>query len=786
MVYRNRSLMYRSFGVLLLVVAVVATLPVQADERFPRASPQKVVTPSSVSLEAGKDNTLYEDVAGSLSNGAGDHFFVGMNGSGFIRRGVIAFDIAGNIPGGSTIHSVWLKLHMSRTITGSQPIELHRLLADWGEGSSVATGGGGGGGGGGVATSGDATWVHRFFDTDLWQTTGGDFSATVSASTSVENTGDYTWGPTAQMAADVEGWLDDPSSNFGWLLKGNESEIGTAKRFDSREISMGDRRPMLMVEFTPPPALQFSNVMYNVAEDQGSAVIAVTHSGATSGDVTVDYSTRDGTARAGSDYVATSGTLIFPNGGTADGIFTVPIVNEAFVEGDETVGLTLSKPTGGGVLGSPAAAVLVIGANDQDVDVNVDGFVDLLDLRLVVRHFWNSSSGGTRADVNRDGVVDIFDLALVARNLGRTAPRPLQPMMVQRAFPGLPLGELVNLTNLVQPDDGLDHVFITEQPGRIRVFPNDQAATEARVFLDITQRVSDAGNEEGLLGLAFDPSYRNNGYFYVYYSAAAPRRSVLSRFSVRPDSPEVADPGSEFVIIEIGQPFSNHNGGQIAFGPDGYLYVGLGDGGDAGDPFRNGQDRSTLLGSLLRIDVGGISGDKNYRVPVDNPFVGVAGARDEIWAYGLRNPWRFSFDDHSGTLIAADVGQSAWEEIDIVKEGLNYGWKVMEGAHCFFPSTGCDQTGLELPLWEYSRSAGNCAVTGGYVYRGRGTPWLLGAYVYGDYCSGRIWGLRSDGESVTEQMLLVDSDLLITSFGRDLSGNLYILSRRDGIYRLAP
>ena len=424
-----------------------------------------------------------------------------------------------------------------------------------------------------------------------------------------------------------------------------------------------------------------------------------------------------------------------------------------------------------------------------EADVNVDGFIDLLDLRLVVRHFWSSSSAGNGADVNRDGVVDIFDLALVAGNLGRTAPRPLQPMMVERAFPKLPPGQLVNLTNLVQPDDGRDRIFVTEQPGRIRVFPNDQSATEAGLFLDISQRVNDAGNEEGLLGLAFDPDYRNNGYFYVYYSAANPRRSVLSRFSVHPNDPESADPSSEFVIIEIDQPFSNHNAGQIAFGPDGFLYVALGDGGGSGDPLGdvgNGQDKSTLLGSLLRIDVSTVSGGKNYRIPPDNPFVGVAGARDEIWAYGLRNPWRFSFDAETGLLWLADVGQGTWEEIDIVKRGSNYGWKVMEGAHCFSPSTGCDQTGLELPLLEYSRSGGNCSVTGGYVYRGRGNPWLLGAYVYGDFCSGRIWGLRYDGELVTEQMLLVDSGLFITSFGRALSDNLYILSRTDGIYRLVP
>ena len=360
-------------------------------------------------------------------------------------------------------------------------------------------------------------------------------------------------------------------------------------------------------------------------------------------------------------------------------------------------------------------------------------------------------------------------------------PQPLRTMRVERAFPNL---NFQRLTNLVQPDDGHDHIFVTEQAGSIRVFLNDQRATKADIFLDITDRVKEADNEEGLLGLAFDPDYKNNGYFYVYYSAAGPRRSVVSRFSVSKGDPKMADPDSEFVIMEILQPFGNHNGGQLAFGPDGYLYIGLGDGGGGGDPGGNGQNTGTLLGSILRIDVRRVSDDKNYRVPPDNPFVGVTGAREEIWAYGLRNPWRFSFDEHTGFLWVGDVGQSSWEEIDVVKKGLNYGWNIMEGRHCFSPRTDCEEAGLELPLVEYSLSAGNCSAIGGYVYRGRGIPSLLGAYVYGDFCSGNIWGLRYDGELVTEQMLLVDSDLLVTSFGQDLARNLYILSRNDGIYHL--
>ena len=285
-----------------------------------------------------------------------------------------------------------------------------------------------------------------------------------------------------------------------------------------------------------------------------------------------------------------------------------------------------------------------------------------------------------------------------------------------------------------------------------------------------------------MLGLAFDPDYSNNGFFYVYYTAPAPRHSVVSRFSVIESSPGVADPDSEYIIMEVPQPFGSHNGGQLAFGPDGYLYIGLGDGGGNGDPLGNAQNTGTFLGSILRIDVSG----RAPLAPLDNPFVGVAGARGEVWAYGFRNPWRFSFDEHTGLLWVGDVGQVLWEEIDIVKKGLNYGWNIMEATHCFEPAVDCSRAGLKLPVWEYGHASGDCAITGGYVYRASQTPSLRRAYVYGDFCWGRIWGLRYDGRAVTEQRLLVDSDLFITSFGQDRADNLYVLSQDTGVYRLVP
>ena len=354
---------------------------------------------------------------------------------------------------------------------------------------------------------------------------------------------------------------------------------------------------------------------------------------------------------------------------------------------------------------------------------------------------------------------------------------PLIELAVKPAFPALSLSRMVGIA---YAKDRSDRLYVVLQPGRIVSFPNDPGADSAELFLDIRDRVNDRGEEEGLLGLAFDPQYAANGHFYVYYSASGPRRSVVSRFSVSTDGRR-ANPGSERVLLEVPQPFSNHNGGQIAFGPDGYLYIGLGDGGSRGDPQGNGQDLSTLLGSILRIDVSAVDSTGAYAIPADNPFVGRGGARPEIWAYGLRNPWRFSFDRATGDLWTADVGQNSFEEVDIVKPGLNYGWNIMEGGHCF-DGPGCDRAGLEMPVAEYGREGG-CSVTGGYVYRGSRLPSLYGAYVYGDYCSGRIWALRHDGEEVTDHMQIVDSGLRIPSFAEDSSGELYILSFDGTIYR---
>ncbi len=361
-----------------------------------------------------------------------------------------------------------------------------------------------------------------------------------------------------------------------------------------------------------------------------------------------------------------------------------------------------------------------------------------------------------------------------------TAPSgPLPRVRLQRVYPAL---AFERLTGLYQAPDDSDRWYATEQRGRVLVFDDRPDEAQATVFLDITDKVTTGGNEEGLLGLAFAPDFRSSRVFYVYYSAPNPRRSVISRFAAA--TPGAADRASETVILEVGQPFSNHNGGQIAFGPDGFLYVGLGDGGSGRDPMGNGQNLGVLLGKLLRIDPSAAGGGRPYRVPVDNPFAGQAGARDEIYAYGLRNPWRFSWDSETGTLWLGDVGQNAWEEIDVIEKGGNYGWAIMEASRCL-PGTSCMPTGI-LPVFEYPTSRPNCSVTGGFVYRGEAIAALRGAYVLSDYCSGIIWGLRYDGSRVTEERELIDSSIQISSFAVDHRGEIYALAHaaQGGIFKL--
>ncbi len=335
-----------------------------------------------------------------------------------------------------------------------------------------------------------------------------------------------------------------------------------------------------------------------------------------------------------------------------------------------------------------------------------------------------------------------------------------------------------NPTDIQNPEDGSNRLFVVQQDGVIRVV-RDGSLLPAP-FLSISNRVL-SGGERGLLGLAFPPGFAQKQYFYVNYTRAGDGATVVARYRVT-SNPDIADPNSEQILLTVPQPFANHNGGQLQFGPDGFLYIGLGDGGSANDPLHSGQSLSTLLGKLLRVDV---ESDLNQiTIPPTNPFVNNASALPEIWAFGLRNPWRFSFDRATGDLYIADVGQNRLEEINSQPAGSaggrNYGWNIMEGTQCFNPSApsspaSCDKTSLVLPVFEYSHN-GNCSITGGYVYRGQLSPGLRGMYLYGDHCSGLIWGLRREGDQWVNR-LLGQGPLRLTTFGQDANGEIYVGSQ---------
>jgi glucose/arabinose dehydrogenase len=353
---------------------------------------------------------------------------------------------------------------------------------------------------------------------------------------------------------------------------------------------------------------------------------------------------------------------------------------------------------------------------------------------------------------------------------------------VKDAFPNLAFDRPVGIYDA---NDGSNRLFVISQAGVIYVFNDSADASNTSVFLDLRDRVTSEGSEEGLLGLAFHPNFTRNGLFYVDYTAADPTRVVIARFSVNASNRNIADSGSEKVLLEVSKKYSNHNGGQIAFGADGYLYVGVGDGGSEGDPDGNGQNRLSLLGKILRINVDAEVGSQSYGIPVDNPFVGNNfGYREEIYAYGFRNPWRFSFDPVTNLLWVGDVGQDRVEEIDLVKKGGNYGWNIMEGNQCYAPPQNCNTTGLELPIWQYYHEQGNDAIIGGFVYRGSELSLLVGSYVYGDYGSGRIWSLKYDEHGPLQNLQLVKMNTPISSFGIDRLNRLYVCSLNGKIYTL--
>ncbi len=362
----------------------------------------------------------------------------------------------------------------------------------------------------------------------------------------------------------------------------------------------------------------------------------------------------------------------------------------------------------------------------------------------------------------------------------RTVPAGLAGLRVVNAYPNLKFDAPVEYTFA---NDGTNRVFVVEQAGRIRVFDNKSDVSSADTYLDIRSKVG-YGGEMGLLGLTFDPKFAQNGYFYVNYTKNSPRETVVSRFKASSASAMSVEPGSETILLKFSQPYSNHNGGKVLFGPDGYLYIATGDGGSGGDPQNNGQNRTAWLGKILRIDVNE-TGKGNYGIPADNPYKGNSnGYLEEIYAYGLRNPWRISFDP-KGQLWAGDVGQNKIEEIDIVKKGGNYGWRVKEGNADYNDK---DNTAADFiaPIWQYGHDNGNVSVTGGVVYRGQAVPALRDKYVYADYASGRLWALTPTGPNTATNQELLSGAGAISAFGEDRQGEMYLCDLGSGkILKLA-
>lgn len=343
----------------------------------------------------------------------------------------------------------------------------------------------------------------------------------------------------------------------------------------------------------------------------------------------------------------------------------------------------------------------------------------------------------------------------------------------------------VNPLGIVAANDATNRLFVVEQRGTIRILQNGSVL--ATPFVDIQSRLEDGG-EKGLLGLALHPQFAQNRRFFVNYTTrrlTGGLQSVIAEYQVSPTDPNRADL-AERILLTVNQPFDNHNGGQLAFGPDGFLYIALGDGGDAGDPLNRAQNLRVLLGKILRIDVNGNnSSNGQYGIPTDNPFANGVNGEPEIWAFGLRNPWRFSFDSNGGRLFAGDVGQNSFEEVDIITRGGNFGWRIMEGAHCFSPPSGCDQTNLILPIAEYGHSEGS-AVIGGFVYRGSAIPQLQGSYIFGDLTSHAIWRLVEASPTWTRTTLIPGAPT-ISSFGQDQAGELYVLDFDNGtVLRISP
>jgi CubicO group peptidase (beta-lactamase class C family) len=408
--------------------------------------------------------------------------------------------------------------------------------------------------------------------------------------------------------------------------------------------------------------------------------------------------------------------------------------------------------------------------------------VPSLDL-IVLRQIGDDSEKNRKPNME-----ELYNLAVAAV----TDPSPslkvaetASDLEVEKVFTNFRIHRPILLTHA---GDGTNRLFVPSQLGTIYAFPNDPSVEEPSVFLDIASRVvyQDKENEKGLLGMAFHPKYRENGEFFVYYTptdTAKPHTIAVSRFRVSKDDPSKADPDSEERLLEVEHPFWTHKGGTIVFGPDGYLYIAIGDGGLANDPYKNGQNLNTLLGKILRIDVDHKDEGRAYAIPKDNPFAGQAGKRGEIWSYGMRNPWRIAFDRQTGTLWCGDVGQDLWEEIDLIVKGGNYGWNLREGVHKFGARGADPNPEFIEPIWEYHHEVGK-SITGGHIYRGKKLPELAGCYLFADYVAGKVWALKYDeAKRTVDSLQTISGNIMpIISFGEDEQGETYYTTDTGSIY----
>ncbi len=457
--------------------------------------------------------------------------------------------------------------------------------------------------------------------------------------------------------------------------------------------------------------------------------------------------------------------------------------------------IAATKPALSFVAGAALAGMLLLGACSSSPEPAPEAVAPAAAPTEAMTNADASAANGTAAeDETAPAATDLLPTPTPAQEPETQPQQPAaSPAPAQLSPDQITLDLQPVATGLNQPlfvthaGDGSGRLFIVEKPGVIRIMRDGQLLDAP--FLDIRDRVGSSGSEQGLLGLAFPPDFTATGHFFVNYTDLN-GHTVVARYQVQPELPDAADAAAELIVLQIDQPASNHNGGMLAFGPDGYLYIGTGDGGAAFDRFGNGQNPDTLLGKMLRIDVTSDT-SMPYLIPPDNPWAGAETdgpqVRDEIWAFGLRNPWRYSFDRLTGDLWIADVGQNRYEEINVTPAGssggLNYGWPIQEGSACI-EGDACDRSGLEQPILEYDHS-GHCSVTGGYVYRGGAYPALQGVYFYGDYCSGAIWAAAPVEGDGWQSALVMRSGLLLSSFGEDEAGESYLTDiAGGGVYRL--